>query len=763
MAQNHDDLTAANFRLPLSMGQIVALCDHAAFVERDGRILAANAEFTKLVHAKDEASLVGRDFNEFVVDDSRQAIETAITYLHSSGGHRPLTEIGLRLPGPSTLVVNGRVSAIPVADGKFLNLFTYWKIVSDHPAEDLQGMMIPVRTILETAMDGIILMNDKQRIILFNDAAEAIFGWKAEEVIGKPIDILIPNRFHRQHQDDVSRFGREPVSRRRMGAQRVVLAARSTGEEFPIEASISKTLVNDSLFFTVILRDVTESWRNRQKIEQQAQMLDQVSDAVSIADSDGRITYWNSAAVRMYGWDADESLGRDHRDLLYRGDPNEFRKMKEETDAHGSWVGEVSKSRKDGSQITVEHRRTVLRDAQGGLFGYLCIDIDITERKKRERAARRSQRLESIGTLAGGIAHDLNNVLTPILMGAKLLSSGRASVNREGILETLVASAHRGTDLIKQLLAFAGGIRSERCPIDIGQLIAETRQLMDHTLPKSIRIETRVEEECPQIMGEATEVSQILMNLCINARDAMQSGGTLTLEALKTEINQQSKQLHPDAQVGPHVLVKVSDTGCGMTGEVLDRIFDPFFTTKEVGKGTGLGLATVQGIVKSYGGFINVYSEVGLGTTFSIYLPSLESKTDSGHRQSEDPDELISGKTILLVDDEAFILQMTSTVLEANGYRVISARDGMSAIQLFTDEEHSISLVLLDMMMPGLDGIETLDRLRKINFRIPVIACSGLRTSQRETEVKQHGAFAFLPKPYTEDQLLHVIASALKS
>ena len=763
MAPKQDDVSPEAPRSELTLQQIVELCDHPALVERDNRIHAFNADFAKLVHAKESSSLLGREFHEFIASESHPVIESARRKAHSELKAQPLEEVGLSLPGPRKLVVNGKVKPLPVAQGQSSSVFTFWKLVPDRNAEEMEGMRIPVRTILETAMDGIVLMNEKQRILLFNNAAETIFGWKAEDVIGKPIEILIPNRYHKRHQEDVARFGREAVSRRRMGAQRVVMAVRATGEEFPIEASISKTPVNDTLVYTVILRDVTEAVRYRERIEQQSQMLDQVSDAVSVADADGRITFWNTAATRMYGWTAEESLGRNHRDLLYRGDPDEFRLMKHETDARGSWVGELSKSRKDGSQVIVEHRRTVLRDESGHVRGYLCIDIDVTERKKRERTARRSQRLESIGTLAGGIAHDLNNVLTPILMGAKLLSSGRASVNREGILETLVASAHRGTDLIKQLLAFAGGIRGERCPIDVSQLIAETRQFVDHTLPKSIRIETMIEENCPQIMGDATEVSQILMNLCINARDAMQSGGTLTIEAARTDINDQSRQLHPDAQAGPHLLIKVSDTGCGMSADVLDRIFDPFFTTKEVGKGTGLGLATVQGIVKSYGGFINVYSEVGRGTTFSIYLPALESKTKNGHADEKKPDELITGKTILLVDDEAFILQMTSAVLEANGYRVLTARDGAAAIKVFNTDRAHISLVLLDMMMPGLDGIETLDALKQIDARIPVIACSGLRTSQRETEVKQHGAFAFLPKPYTEDQLLHVIVSALKT
>jgi two-component system cell cycle sensor histidine kinase/response regulator CckA len=511
----------------------------------------------------------------------------------------------------------------------------------------------------------------------------------------------------------------------------------------------------------VILRDVTEAARYRQQIEQQSQMLDQVSDAVSVIDLQGRITYWNQAATRVFGWTPEDVLGRDGHELLYRGDPKLFEEMQRETIARGSWAGELSKVTRAGKSVVVEHRRTVLRDESGVDKGYLCIDIDITERKKRERASRRSQRLESIGTLAGGIAHDLNNVLTPILMGAKMLLSGRALQNRQGLLDTMVASAERGAHLVKQVLAFAGGIRGERRPVDIGRLIVETCSLMEHTLPKSIQIETTIDASVPRVLGDATEISQVLMNLCINARDAMPDGGILCIETTSALLNGNASQLNPDAHPGLYVLLKVSDTGCGMSSEILDRIFDPFFTTKEVGKGTGLGLATVQGIVKSYGGFINVYSELGRGTMFAIYFPSIGSVETAAGFSAESTDEWGKGQTVLLVDDEALILQMTSAALAANGYSVLTARDGSAAISIYSQNHERISVVLLDMMMPGIDGLRTLEQLRRIDPKVVVVACSGLRTTQREIEVREYGAKAFLPKPYSEDQLLHAVSEAL--
>lgn len=620
---------------------------------------------------------------------------------------------------------------------------------------------LQIRNIIDTAMDGIISMNEEQQIVLFNAAAEEIFGYRAEQVLGQSIEVLIPSRFRPQHRYDVEQFGRGLIQNRRMGTQRTVMALRASGDEFPIEASISRTTVNDEKIYTVILRDVTEAVRHRQQIEQQSQMLDQVSDAVIVVDMEGRITFWNQAASRLYGWAADEVLGRNAHDILYRGDLEALRAILREAKERFSWVGELTKSSRSGKKIIVEHRRTLLQDDSGTPKGYLCIDIDITDRKKQERASHRSQRLESIGTLAGGIAHDLNNVLTPILMGAKLLGSGRVTDNRQGLLNTMVASAQRGADLIKQLLAFAGGIRGERSPVHLGQLITETRGLLEHTLPKSMQIETRVDADCPPVLGDATELSQILMNLGINARDAMPEGGTLTIEAAPMLLDGNASQLNPDAHAGQYVLLKVTDTGSGMSPEVLDRIFDPFFTTKEVGKGTGLGLATVQGIVKSHGGFINVYSELGLGSAFSIYLPAaiVESTVGAPNEATAEPG---SGQTVLLVDDETFVLQITSAALESNGYRVLTARDGAAAIAAFTRHRDEISAVLLDMMMPGMDGLQTLDQLLRIDPEVIVVACSGLRTSQREAEVLERGAKAFLPKPYTEEELLRTLSHVLK-
>ena len=752
----------------VSCRHLIDISPDAVLIHHLDRIVLVNDECQRLFGANERDQLLGMSPLSLVLPDVISPEQIAPTeerqqqVLHADRT-LPLAKATVRCLDGSLVPVETLSIPVPRADGSAAVLVVLRDISErTRAAERLVRSENQVRNILNTAMDGIISMDSQQNIVLFNAAAEAIFGWSAEQVLGRQIDCLIPDRFRSQHRDQVEQFGRGAVQNRRMGPQRTIAALRASGEEFQIEASISKTSADGGTLFTVILRDVTEAVLYRRQIEQQSQVLDQVSDAVSVHDLQDRITYWNAAAQCLFGWSAEEILGKNAFEILYRGDPEILSVIRRETAAGRGWAGELTKVVRSGEMIIVEHRRTILRDSNGVITGYLCLDIDITDRKKRERVAHRSQRLESIGTLAEGIAHDLNNVLTPLLMGANLLASGRVSANHQGLLETMVASAHRGADLVKQLLSFAGGIQGQRSPVRMDKLIAEVHGLLEHTFPKSIQIQTRAEGSSPPVVGDATELTQVLMNLCINARDAMPDGGTLAIEASSILLNGGASQMHPDAHAGTYIFVKVADTGCGMSPTVLDRIFDPFFTTKELGKGTGLGLATTQGIVKSHGGFIIVYSEPGRGSTFSIYLPASLTSTTTDSVTTTPTSGSGHGRTVLIVDDEAFILMLASITLTSAGYRVFTASDGSAAITLFEQHHHEISAVLLDIMMPGLDGLQTLDELRKIDPHVIVIACSGLRTAQREADALEHGAKAFLPKPYSDDHVLRTLAVLLK-
>jgi len=752
----------------VSCRHLIDISPDAVLVHHQDRVVLVNDECLRLFGASERDQLLGLSPLSLILLDAKMpehiaSPEELKQHVRHADRTLSLTKAAVRRLDGALVPVETLPIPVPRADGS-LAVLVVLRDISERirAAERLVCSESQIRNILDTAMDGIISIDSQQKIVLFNAAAEAMFGWGVEQVLGQKIDFLIPDRFRAKHRDQVEQFGRGAVQSRRMGAQRTIAALRASGEEFQIEASISKASLNGETIFTVIVRDVTEAVTYRQQIEQQSQMLDQVSDAVSVHDLQGRITYWNEAAHRLFGWASEEILGKNAFEVLYHGDPELLPIIRRETEAGRAWSGELTKVARSGTTLVVEHRRTILRDSNGTITGYLCLDIDITERKKRERVAHRSQRLESIGTLAGGIAHDLNNVLTPLLMGANLLASGRVSANQQGLLQTMVASAHRGADLVKQLLSFAGGIQGQRSPVRMDKLIAEVRGLLEHTFPKSIRIQTAAAVNCPPVVGDATELTQILMNLCINARDAMPNGGTLMIEATAIVLNGNASQMHPDAHPGTYTLVKVVDTGCGMSAAVLDRIFDPFFTTKEVGKGTGLGLATTQGIVKNHGGFIIVYSELGRGSTFSIYLPASLTPVSADDATNTLSAASGCGRTVLVVDDEAFILKLASITLTSAGFRVLTAADGSAAIELFRQHHREIACVLLDMMMPGLDGLQTLDELRKIDPSISIIACSGLRTAQREAEALERGAKAFLPKPYSDDQLLQTLSVLLK-
>jgi two-component system, cell cycle sensor histidine kinase and response regulator CckA len=391
----------------------------------------------------------------------------------------------------------------------------------------------------------------------------------------------------------------------------------------------------------------------------------------------------------------------------------------------------------------------------------LGIHMDITEKKQLEAQFLRAQRLESLGTLAGGIAHDLNNILTPILAVVQLLPLKIPDLSDRNrcLLETAEASARRGADLVKQILVFARGVEGRRVYLQLNHLLLEVKQIIEQTLPKSIEIITDIDPDLWIISGDATQLHQVLMNLCVNARDAMPQGGTLTLQAKNLMIDEQYARVHLDAVVGSHIVVEVTDTGSGIAPEHLHRIFDPFFTTKEIGKGTGLGLSALLGIVKSHGGFVDVHSEVDKGSQFRIFLPTSQTIVPSVDQDVDAP--LGQQQLILVVDDEAAICEALKETLLAQDYQVFVASDGIEAVALLAEHKHSVRCVLMDIMMPTLDGLATLPLLRRFNPDLCAIAMSGLTSTEVIVRAETLGFQGFLQKPFTRKDLLQVLGSHL--
>ncbi|HEY9641211.1 MAG TPA: PAS domain S-box protein, partial [Coleofasciculaceae cyanobacterium] len=451
--------------------------------------------------------------------------------------------------------------------------------------------------------------------------------------------------------------------------------------------------------------DISDRKQAEQKIREQAALLDISTDAILVCDLDGCILYWNQGAEHLYGWQAEEALGQTANELLSRS-PSTFREMKQIVLERGTWHGEIQRFTKTGKEVTVEGRCTLVRDEAGQPKSILSIDTDITEKKSLEAQFYQAQRLESLGTLTSGIAHDLNNTLTPILAIAQLLQmqSPELHARSQEMLQLLEKSAQRGANMVKQILTFTRGTGGERSLVDVASLLQEVVKVAQQTFPKFITIRTTVPAQgIRQVSADATQLHQVVMNLCVNARDAMPADGTLTLSAENFDANEIFTQINLDAHVEQYVLITVADTGTGIAPEVRDRIFDPFFTTKAIGQGTGLGLSTVLGIVRSYGGVIQVASEVGKGTQFKIYLPAVETEAASNLQATTLPQG--QGELILVVDDESAILQSTRAILETYHYQVLTARNGTEAIAIYTQYQQDIALVLVDMMMPDMDGI----------------------------------------------------------
>ncbi|MGB3205736.1 MAG: response regulator [Crinalium sp.] len=501
--------------------------------------------------------------------------------------------------------------------------------------------------------------------------------------------------------------------------------------------------------------EIKQRQQAQQKISEQAALLDIATDAIFVQDLSNNIVFWNKGAERLYGWEAEEAIGKNVLEFLYKEIPSEIQEPLQNITSTGEWLGELHQVTKDGKNLIVTSRWTSVLDANGQLKSILVVNTDITEKKQLESQFLRAQRMESLGVLAGGIAHDLNNVLTPVLMAVQLLETKLHDDQSQEWLQILERNVNRGADLIKQVLSFAKGISGERTTLQISHLIQEIKQLASETFPKSIRVNTNIKSDLKTVLGDATQLHQVLLNLVVNARDAMPQGGILKIAANNIYIDEHYARINIDSQVGEYILISISDTGIGIERNNLERIFEPFFTTKELGKGTGLGLSTVVGIIKSHGGFINVYSEVGKGTEFKIYLPSSGViKTN----QSLDSSKLLKkgrGQLILVAEDEEPIRNITKTVLEINGYRVITAVDGAEAIVLYRQYQSEIKIVVLDMMMPYMDGSAAIRLLEQINPEVKIIAVSGLASNETMTEINSSCVKAFLSKPYTSTEVLN--------
>jgi len=491
-------------------------------------------------------------------------------------------------------------------------------------------------------------------------------------------------------------------------------------------------------------------------------LIENASDVIEVIDDGGMIRYQSPSMERLLGYATDEMAGRRLEEFVVPEDCSkvaEFLRRARASPEETTTV-EFRIRHKDGSSRVLQSLGRGLTD-RAGERQLVLNSRDITESRQLEEKFRRAQRLEAIGTLASGVAHDLNNILAPMLMAAGVLKDKLSSKQDQEILAMVESGAQRGASIIRQLLTFSRGIEGARVSVQLRHLMKEMEHLVRETFPREIAIECRVPADLWTVLADATQMHQVFMNLCVNARDAMPNGGRLRMSAENLELDEDTSALNADARPGPYVTVAVSDTGIGIPRENLQLIFDPFFTTKGLGKGTGLGLSTVLGIVKSHGGFVTVYSELGHGTTFKICLPATGSTESPGPDVSTAPIPLGNQELILVVDDEVPILTATSGILAKYRYRVLTADSGQEAIKLFIQHGDSIALVLTDLMMPGIGGAELTHTLRIIRPDIKVIATSGLEHEDNAGAFEALGVVGMLPKPCTPALLLKAVNKAL--
>jgi len=610
------------------------------------------------------------------------------------------------------------------------------------------------------------------RVLFVNPAFERITGYRADEILGRSPRFLQGPGSASPETDrlDAALRAREP-------ARVEILNYRKDGSPLwlEIEASTMRSPTTDAEFFVFIERDVTE----RKKLDAALRERER-SIAVLFKNLPGMAyrcrndAFWtmdfvSEGCLELTGYDPSELIAnrKTSFEAIIHPDDRATVRTFDGTTREGDGAFELTYRiiTKVGGVKWVHERGRSVALREGSLRHFEGFISDVTERKLLEAQVVQGQRIESIGTLAGGIAHDLNNVFAPIMMAGELLTERITEKDSSQLLRAVTTSAKRGAELVRQILLFARGMEGPRVTVDPAALLGDIRAFLESTFPKSIRLDFHIPPGMEAISGDPTQLHQLLLNLSVNARDAMPSGGTLSIHAQAASVSPSAPRPHPDAVPGDFVRIDVGDTGTGIPNIVRSQIFDPFFTTKGVGGGSGLGLSTARSIAKAHRGFITFVSTEGAGTTFSVYLPTANSGLTRAVRDPEAPGEAPprrgSGEHILVVDDEESVRFIMSSSLESFGFRVSTARDGEGAVELAGSPGTRFSLFVVDMQMPGMDGGATIAALRALHPGIPIVAASGFATERSQEEAAKHGIQHFLEKPFSVEALIRTVHAAM--
>lgn len=607
-------------------------------------------------------------------------------------------------------------------------------------------------------------MPTTDRILVCNPAFAAMHGRTVAEVNGTAAaDLYLPAEWDyvRRHVTQSDRAGRTQFEATKL---------RKDGSTFRAQMDFVSVRAADGriLYRVATAQDITERKRSeearRESEERFRAVVENIHEVFWITDLETRrVLYVSPAFATVWGRPCGEIVNWTGEVWLQTIHPDDQQRMRATLGPKRfeGYDEQYRILRPDGSVRWVRDQAFVVKDPEGRVKRVVGVAEDITERKVLEAQFLRAQRMEAIGTLAGGVAHDLNNILAPMLMAAGLLKENITDERDREMLSMVERSARRGAEIIRQLLMFSRGAEGERTAVQMRHLIREIGGIVRETFPREITVLEDAPRELWPVVANATQLHQVLVNLCVNARDAMPEGGTLSISAENVELTSTDSRLPRGAAPGSYVLLQVSDTGIGMPAEIIERIFDPFFTTKDPGQGTGLGLSTVLGIVRSHGGYVTVTSELRAGSSFRVYLPASLTEVEEAAPESTVPLPLGQGELILVVDDEEPIREATRSVLQKHNYQVITAVNGKEAVSAFLDQRDEIRLLLTDVMMPQMGGAALIRALRMLNPTLRVIATSGLEPEGKRDELAELGITEILPKPCGPKALLEAIARGL--
>ena len=734
--------------------------DGIVLVDQEGHIVLVNLQTEKLFGYRRE-ELQGRPVETLVPERFRGRHRG-----HRAGfmGHpqvRPmgagLELYGLRRDGSEFPI---EISLSPIQTGESSLVCTAIRDITDR-----KRIEESLRRLLDSAPDAMVIAGQDGRIVLVNSQTEKLFGYKREELLGQPVEVLVPERFWHHHRQYRGIYMASPQARA-MGVGSELFGLKKDGTEFPVEISLSPQQTDEGILVSSTIRDITERKRVDDALRQsEANFRAMIEGTYGVyrATPEGKLLVVNDALVTMLGYETQEELltrnlatdifeNGEYTPLLF--DQPGTRKQITKLEAH--W------KRKDGTSLPVEISGRAVRDNKGTLLYFEVIVENVSHVRGVEQRLRHVQKMEAIGRLAGGIAHDFNNVLGVIVAYSEMLNE---KVQDDSEMSALVASitkaVERGGSLTRQLLAFSRQQILEPRVISIAEHLEGTKDMLARVIGEDIRLTILPGNPQLRVKVDPTQLEQVIMNLVVNARDAMPDGGKLTLETSEIDIDDDYCSRNPEARLGRHIMLAVSDTGCGMSAEVLSRLFEPFFTTKEQGKGTGLGLATVYGIVKQSGGHISAYSEVGQGTTFKLYLPVTHEEMDQPEAPPQERVAPRGEETILVVEDEESLRTVTRDFLSGKGYQVLVAEDFHKAMEACEDTSLHIDLLMTDVVLPGSSGPKLADRLATSRPEMKVLFVSGYTADALVHGDLHRTDFAFLSKPFSLNTLARKIRTIL--